>query len=697
MKVRILIETNESTFALQMSNFISAINDKEYKNILLVRHAQLNEAWLKGHGVTLIRYNKNALSAALSKISDILLQNEISWVSIHTSLSVVSKYIITFLKKIAKYQSVTHLCLYDENISELLISDALNQMSSTEFTKIVDSLGQEIKEIIQGEIPFVEKQWNMVSAYALHKVVKTTYYLQQNSALKKHRKLPVEKISPLRGSKLKDFLNLYNTSPNIYESLLRAKSSALLLIGTVPFVEDDVLQHQQKFINVVNEAMRSSDEKRYSVVLYRDGEGPLFNGHDIKLEQGSVLKLPDYFTVNLLKVLDILPDAVAGAFSDELLQSPKQNITFTVTTDALAKVDDLIDKLKLNIPQPIYFDDLQDYRDVISNTRIFYCPASMGDVIYALGSINALRKEFNEKVIFIAHPLYRGLVESCPVVDEFWDMFNYTKKKQNILKIIAQHGFYHNIVKWEHFTANEHLTDVIIADVKPGYKAKDKHAVFSLGHVENKKITHFIEQHELYDNKVVLLHPNYGAPNRTWTEEGWHFLAEKFLSEGWKVVIIGSDNNKYREKTMMSVELPGVISAVNHFSILETVLFMQHCQLLVACDSGPVGLAGMTDIAICALYSIIPAQYRLPYRHGQKGWNALGIDRGCEYGQCGHLIMDAQFFKKELNQTWTHPDGDSFAKWCPNDDKYMCMRKMSPEYLWGEIRNFLNSDNYVAQ
>lgn len=163
------------------------------------------------------------------------------------------------------------------------------------------------------------------------------------------------------------------------------------------------------------------------------------------------------------------------------------------------------------------------------------------------------------------------------------------------------------------------------------------------------------------------MHPNIGSPNRTWTEKGWNQLAKYFIAAGWKVIIIGSDNNKYQEKKMMDIDIPEAIDCINQFSMLEMIYLMERCQLLVACDSGPVALAGLTSIAICGLYSIIPARYRLPYRNGKYGWNAMGIDTGCQYGQCGHLIMSPQFFKNKLGKEFMPPRGDEFSIWCPND------------------------------
>jgi hypothetical protein len=58
---------------------------------------------------------------------------------------------------------------------------------------------------------------------------------------------------------------------------------------------------------------------------------------------------------------------------------------------------------------------------------------------------------------------------------------------------------------------------------------------------------------------------------------------------------------------MMDIDIPEAIDCINQFSMLEMIYLMERCQLLVALRLGPVALAGLTSIAICGLYSIIPA------------------------------------------------------------------------------------------
>lgn len=138
----------------------------------------------------------------------------------------------------------------------------------------------------------------------------------------------------------------------------------------------------------------------------------------------------------------------------------------------------------------------------------------------------------------------------------------------------------------------------------------------------------------------------------------------------------------------MSITNPHAITAVNAFSIMETIYFMRHCALLIACDSGPVALAGMTSIGIISTYSQIEAKNRLPFRNGAQGWNALGIDVACPaYGPCGRLVSTNP---KETT-------GVSFAEWCPKDKTYECMRGLSGETMVYLINHFLQSDDYIPQ
>lgn len=182
---------------------------------------------------------------------------------------------------------------------------------------------------------------------------------------------------------------------------------------------------------------------------------------------------------------------------------------------------------------------------------------------------------------------------------------------------------------------------------------------------------------------MVLIHPNVGVPNRTYPQSLWSELVDKFIAEGWSVILIGSNNNFYSHKKAVRIENERVFNVIDKFTMAESAYLMTKASLLVACDSGPVALAAVTDIAICALYSVVPGEFRLPYRHGVPGWNARAINKSCQYYHCA--------------SSYSLGASETFDAWCPNNKTYSCMKEYTPSEFFNEIKDFLASVAFYDQ
>lgn len=695
MKTRIFIETKEVTLPLQMASFINGMDADGIVNIFFICSDRLNEQWLKSNSSIVFKYKENTLLSVLDQVAHVLIKNSPAEIEIHADLSESYDLIIPLLMKVSCFQSIVHLHVYEGSLGELVAAAALEKVPDYLFNKLINDYGNKIKSSINNNKTMLREEWSIAAGYSWHKVLATTYHLQENSEFKNSNKLPCEKNTVIDEGKVANYLELFKIPHAVYSQLRKMKSSSLLLLGTSPRFPSMKRQHQQEIVNVVRRAMNELSIDKDKIILFRESKGGELNSELLRQFGNVAIRIPDFITVNLLRSLQILPLSVGGFFSDELYQAPAENALFVLTTDVSDDFEKYAGKLNFSVKNVYRINELSSVKPGRFAKRIFYCPGSMGDAIYALGALTAFRVCHDEEFIFITHKLYNDLIISSPVITECWDINALTEDNYIDIELARQTDKLHILGSWEQIVASEHMTDAFIGDAIHNHSLCNKQPLISLKSVDKTNVDSFIHNNALQSGKVVLLHPNIGSPNRTWTENGWNQLAEHFVADGWKVIVIGSDNNKYQSKKMMTINTPEVINCINQFSALEMIYLMEHCQLLVACDSGPVALAGLTSIAICALYSIIPASYRLPYRNGRYGWNALGIDTGCQFGQCGHLIMSSQFFKNKLGKPWVQPKGDEFSNWCPNDKKYQCMKKVTAEYFWHQIQLFIRSDNYM--
>jgi len=87
--------------------------------------------------------------------------------------------------------------------------------------------------------------------------------------------------------------------------------------------------------------------------------------------------------------------------------------------------------------------------------------------------------------------------------------------------------------------------------------------------------------------------------------------------------------------------------------------------MIIGLDNGLIHLAGMTDVPIVAGYTTVDPYYRVPYRHGVKGWNCYVVEptSECRYCQTEHFetyginFLECGIMSKECMYSLT------FDKW----------------------------------
>ena len=173
----------------------------------------------------------------------------------------------------------------------------------------------------------------------------------------------------------------------------------------------------------------------------------------------------------------------------------------------------------------------------------------------------------------------------------------------------------------------------------------------------------------------MLLHPSNGDPNRTWPLERWQELAARLLAKGHQILAIGQ---RHRETKAGMFTLDGggeVISLIDEFDSLETVALMNWSDLLVATDSGPIQLAGLTGIGIVGLYSVVAGRNRLPVRNGQRGWRAIGLSPTCRFHPCyERLLASDEYAAHHQGGPKTSEENAKFlGEWCMNEQRFACL------------------------
>ncbi len=163
-------------------------------------------------------------------------------------------------------------------------------------------------------------------------------------------------------------------------------------------------------------------------------------------------------------------------------------------------------------------------------------------------------------------------------------------------------------------------------------------------------------------------------------------------SAGHVVVLIGrSDSIDGRGVALF--DQPNTLDLTDKLSLLETIYVLRQCDVLISGDSGPIQLAGASDIGIVGLYSVVSGANRLPYRPEVAVSRTMGLSPSCPFHPCYPRMHDPDvlaLFRRE--EEISEPDIPSlFSRWCVNPDRYACMR--DPETLGAVTKRGLDASS----
>lgn len=606
-------------------------------------------------------------------------------IRLHSAISYSAAINFPLLKA---FQSRIHagltfsLFLYETSFEDVICRQEFNKL-------LAEGLDwQRYATRLKNKLTTESDDWNIVYNYLLNNLVSTQYFCCDFYKNKNNRFFSAPHFHYL--SEILD--NHDEDKVNVALSIQGADMGIINTIREINdtqktlFFVDDGLEHPLG--PAAKDACLLDDIQQagYEFVFLMNYRGTLASSGS---HHANIICLPETITLEVLRYAGIAAANVYGFCSLNLFSSQQENIKkiYFHEHENTPENSQLIKYVNVDNANKMAFsfiNEAQQRAACSSVTKhIFLLAESMGDVLFAAGALNALRDKLSGSFICIVPKAYHPLLSLCPWVDELWDQHSLSAAQSEDIYMARVLGHFHLPSHVQHILDKRHQIDSFLLSL--GHKEVSnyrKEIVLSLDNLDKTKVDNFLQQNGL-TNKIVLIHPNVGVPNRTWPQASWAELVEKFIADGWSVVLIGSNSNFYSHKKAVEIENSRVFNAIDKFTMAETVYLMTQASLLVACDSGPVALAAATNIAICALYSVVPGTYRLPYRHGIQGWNALAIDRSCKYKHCA--------------SSYTLQSGETFDAWCPNNKRYSCMNGYAADDFYREVTQFLASENFIER
>ncbi|MBO5590770.1 MAG: lipopolysaccharide heptosyltransferase II [Acidaminococcaceae bacterium] len=322
--------------------------------------------------------------------------------------------------------------------------------------------------------------------------------------------------------------------------------------------------------------------------------------------------------------------------------------------------------------------------------------SSLGDVLHTLPAVAALRKGFPDaRLTWLVHPQFSAFVPDPPIIDEviyfdkvkfkkmslaekwsyFWQMRDLLHSRHFDL-VIDMHGLFKSAVlaaisgcdnrigfceMWEGSGfvskpirgphAKGHAIEQYL-DVVRYLGCKVDEICYPMPDLQ-KEWQAVIKKTEAVKEPYVVLVPGARWETKKWPPEHFAKLAQMILQDGKQVILAGGPEDA-PIGAEIAAQAPGVTDLTGKTGLRELGALIQHCEVYISGDTGPLFIASAMKKPSVALYGPTRPGRTGPYKSSE----AVIITtpepcRGCLKKQCSH---------------WT------------------CMRSITPEAVYNEYK-----------
>ena len=150
-------------------------------------------------------------------------------------------------------------------------------------------------------------------------------------------------------------------------------------------------------------------------------------------------------------------------------------------------------------------------------------------------------------------------------------------------------------------------------------------------------------------------------PLRRWPVENYIEVADFFIKNGYQVLLIGSDTDKWLNEKFQHL---GIINLINKTNLQELISLFDKCNYVITHDSGPLHLASLTSTKILGLFGpTTPAIFApidhdgdLGYRKNYIFWGGLSLPcrpcyNGKKFAECDNNLCMQDITVKSIYDT----------------------------------------------
>jgi len=355
--------------------------------------------------------------------------------------------------------------------------------------------------------------------------------------------------------------------------------------------------------------------------------------------------------------------------------------------------------LKISILKLLKVKFLSTYKKPIPKEKIkkilIFRPDRIGDLILTTPAIKILKENFkNSQIDIVVNSYTKPIVENNPFIKNIFCIDEY--KRKEFIKIIKKENYdlaviFFSNIKYKKLAfkaripyrigsnrdGGGYLLSHFIEDTRK-YLRHEVLACLDILKILNikinkneelflkpdkkykRKVLDFMKKNNLTNKRFITIHPYSRDPNMRWPENYYKELIKKILNfKKFKIVIIGSKNEKILVEKLIKDIKPSPINASGEFSLGELIYFLQFSKLFIGNSTGPVHIANALKVPVIVMFG---SHY---VRHHPKRWYP--------WNPGGFYFVPTKICK--LCFPWA----------C----KLECMKTITPEMVYKKVEKFL--------
>lgn len=300
----------------------------------------------------------------------------------------------------------------------------------------------------------------------------------------------------------------------------------------------------------------------------------------------------------------------------------------------------------------------------------------LGDVLMVLSACRAIKSVSDRPIYFLTAPAFRDFAALCPFVDRVFTAEDDVRahaatRGHATLKVL-------DLAPVRFGISRLHQVDAYLEALNLSPDDGAKGLAIDLPRAAEPSVAAMRLAALPRTAKRVVLHAGLSDPNRTFPAAFWGDLADHCLAQGHAVIAIGRNHGPDGKGAERFTD-PRILDLGDALDLAGSLEVLRASDLLVSADSGPIQLAGASDIGIIGLYTTVGGEKRLPYRRGSFRHRAAAVGPDCAFSPCYRWMSDpgtvADFGR--ISGVGTDDVHGLFSRWCVTPEPYACTREAS--------------------